>query len=310
MQVAELAGADVRFLLAARRALGLPIPAPDERAYAKADIEALRIATLARDAGVADEEMLELMRTLGRGLARSAQAMRALALQLAIEPAISEHELAKRYARVASDLGPLANPLVANLLAVYLRHVADSEAITSEDRATGQLPGSREVTVCFADLVGFTRLGERFSPHELSRLARRLERLVSELCVAPVTLVKTIGDAAMLTCPEASPLVDVALELLDVVEDAESSLPQLHLGAASGPALSRAGDWFGAPVNVASRITQTANPGTILVESKVRRELPDGYQCSYIGRRRLRGLSEPLRLYRVRRDPSAHGQNA
>ena len=66
------------------------------------------------------------------------------------------------------------------------------------------LPGSREVAVCFADLVGFTRLGEEVAPEELGHLAARLEALAADAAEPPVKLVKTIGDAAMLTAPEPS----------------------------------------------------------------------------------------------------------
>ncbi len=89
----------------------------------------MRVATFARDAGVSDEEMLELIRTLGRGLARSAQAMRALALRLVVEPGVGEIELADRYAGVAGELAPLVDPLVSSLLAVHLREVgADGQS--------------------------------------------------------------------------------------------------------------------------------------------------------------------------------------
>src|ERR1700704_4858237 len=62
--------------------------------------------------------------------------------------------------------------------------------------------GSREIGVAFADLVGFTRLGEDVAPDELGRLAVRLEALATEAATPPVRLVKTIGDAAVLGSPE------------------------------------------------------------------------------------------------------------
>src|SRR5664280_2378637 len=118
-EVAERAGVELGFLLAARRAMGLPVPGPDERLYIEADVEAVRAANLARAAGISEEEMLEVIRTLGRGLSRSAEAMRALALRLALEPGVGELELARLYARVAGELAPLVSPLVVNLLTVH-----------------------------------------------------------------------------------------------------------------------------------------------------------------------------------------------
>jgi len=60
---------------------------------------------------------------------------------------------------------------------------------------------THEVTVCFADLVGFTRFGERRPAEDLGRVAERLGALVSDLAEPPVRLVKTLGDAAMLVSP-------------------------------------------------------------------------------------------------------------
>ena len=160
---------------------------------------------------------------------------------------------------------------------------------------------AREVTVCFADLVGFTRLGQQLAPHELSALAQRLEKLVSDICTAPLVLVKTVGDAAMIVSPEPLPLIEAALALVDLVESADSDLPQLHVGVAAGPALSRAGDWFGAPVNLASRITAIAAPGSVLAEAGIRNQIRDDFKWSFAGRRRLHGVHEPVALYRARR---------
>lgn len=300
-EVAELAGVQVGFLLAARRAMGLQVPGPDERSYIDADIEAVRTAALAREAGISEEEMLEVIRTLGQGLSRSSEAMRALALRLVLEPGIGERTLAQRYAEAAADLGPLVSPLVVSLLTVHLHEVTQSEGLTAEDRSAGRLAGSSEVTVCFVDLVGFTRLGQLLSPYELSSLALRLEELASEVCDPPVRLVKTIGDAAMMSSAEPAPLIDAALALIALAEAQGEHFPALRGGLAIGPALSRAGDWFGAPVNLASRITQIARPGSVLTEAELRARVRDSHRFSYAGEHRLHGVREPVALYRARR---------
>jgi adenylate cyclase len=301
VEVAELAGVQVSFLLAARRAMGLRVPDPDERAYVKADVEAVRTAGLAGDAGISEEEMLEVIRTLGRGLSRSAEAMRALALRLVLEPGVGELELARRYAVAAAELAPLIDPLVVNLLTIHLREAGDGEGLSAADLAAGSLPGSSQVAVCFADLVGFTRLGQVLSPHELSGLSVRLEALVIQACEPPVKLVKTIGDAAMLTSADPAPLIDTALALIDLAAGEGEHFPPLRTGIAFGPALSRAGDWFGAPVNLASRITGLARPGSVLTEAHVHAQVPDRFRFSYAGEHRLHGVREPVALYRVRR---------
>ena len=168
-----------------------------------------------------EEEMLEVIRTLGFGLARAAEPMRALSLRLVLEPGVGELDLARRYAVAAAELAPLIAPMVTSLLTIHLREAGDSEGLTAADRAAGSLPGSSQVAVCFADLVGFTRLGQVLSPYELSGLAVRLEELVTEACSPPVKLVKTIGDAAMLTCPAPEPLIDATLALIELAAQRE-----------------------------------------------------------------------------------------
>jgi adenylate cyclase len=300
-QVAERTGVDLGFLLAMRRAMGLPTPAPDEALYTEEDLAAIQNTAIVKRAGVTDREILDLMRTLGRGLAQAAEAMRTLVLRLALEPGLNEYELARRYADSVAELAPVIGPLVTNLLAAHLRQMAQNEVITAAERSGGQLPGARDITVGFADLVGFTRLGEEVAPEQLGHLAARLETLTTGVVEPPVRLVKTIGDAAMLASTELEPLLDATLELLDAADAEGEDFPQLRVGVAVGPALGRAGDWFGRPVNLASRITKVARPGSLLAERDVRESAPDRYRWSFAGERRLRGIREPVRLFRARR---------
>jgi adenylate cyclase len=299
-EVAERSGVELEFLVAARRAMGLPIPDPDEAVYTEAEMESAASTLAAREAGIPDEDLLELLRVLGRSLSQAAESLRALPLKLVLEPGMSERELASRYGEATAQLYPLVDPLVSNVLALHLRHTAQSEVISAMERDGGRLPGSREVTICFADLVGFTRLGEEVPADELGRLAVRLETLASEAAEPPVRLVKTIGDAAMLASPEPEALLQAALTLIDAADAEGEEFPQLRAGAASGLALSRAGDWFGRPVNLASRITSIARPGSLLAEREVRESAKDAYGWSYAGERRLKGIREPVRLFRAR----------
>jgi adenylate cyclase len=299
-QVAELTGIEEEFLVRVRRAMGLPIPEGDEAIYTDAEVESTREIHIARAAGITDEELLDLMRVLGRGLSQVAELLRAVPLKLVLQPGMSEAELAQSYARAAEQLYPLVDPLVSNVLALHMRHATQSTVVSELERSGGHLPGSREIAVSFADLVGFTRLGEEVPPDELGRLAMRLELLATEVAVAPVRLVKTIGDAAMLASPEPGALLEATLSLIEAADGEGEDFPQLRAGAALGAALPRAGDWFGRPVNLASRITSVARPGSLLADTALHDSAADAYRWSFAGERRLKGIRGPVRLFRPR----------
>lgn len=299
-EIARQTGVEEHLLVELRRAMGLPIPDAGEPEYTAAELESAQRIHVAREAGISDEELLELMRVLGRNLAQVAEALRALPLKLVLEPGMSEVQLGQAYAAAAEQLYPLVDPLVSNVLSLHLRNATQSTVVSALERRGGSLPGSRQVAVCFADLVGFTRLGEEVPADELGRLAVRLEALAGDVAQPPVRLVKTIGDAAMLACPEPAPLLDAALRLIDTAETEGADFPQLRAGAALGDALPRAGDWFGQPVNLASRITSVARPGSLLADRVLHEAAADGFRWSFAGERRLRGIRHPVQLYRAR----------
>jgi adenylate cyclase len=152
--------------------------------------------------------------------------------------------------------------------------------------------------VCFADLVGFTTLGGEVGVEELGTVARGLAELAGDVARPPVWLVKTIGDAAMFVSPDAPTVVAAALSLVEAVEGAD--LPALRAGLASGPVINRAGDWYGNAVNLASRVTGVARPGSVLATEDVRDAAPHGFAWSFAGRFRLKGIEERQPLHRAR----------
>jgi adenylate cyclase len=136
---------------------------------------------------------------------------------------------------------------------------------------------------------------------ELGSVAGKLSQLAAEALEPPVKLVKLIGDAVMLVSPVPEPMLDVTLRLVEKA-DADDAFPPLRAGVASGQAVHRWGDWFGTPVNLASRLTTRARPSTVLVAEEVRAAVGDGgYTFSDAGRKKLKGFSSPVRAYRAKR---------
>ena len=128
--------------------------------------------------------------------------------------------------------------------------------------------------------------------------------MAADVVRSPVRLVKTIGDAAMLVSSDSSPLLDAALELVDLANDEGQDFPQLRSGISRGDAVERLGDWYGRPVNVASRVTAIARPGSVLATAAVHDSATDEFAWSRAGRRRLKGVRDPVPLYRARRRES------
>jgi adenylate cyclase len=247
------------------------------------------------------EQVIAVTRVLGHGLAQTAEAMRQVVLEAVIQPGATELQLAQAYEGLVQQVGPLLGPLCDDVLRVQLRHTLETEAVSVAERAAGTVPGARNITVAFADLVGFTRLGEAVPPEELENLASRLSNLAHDIVSPPVRFIKTIGDAVMLVSTDPVALLRTVLELLEAAEKYDD-FPQLRTGLASGCAVSRAGDWFGSPVNVASRVTGVARPGTVLVYESVREAIgsTDGFSWSFAGSRHLKGVKGEVKLFRAR----------
>jgi adenylate cyclase len=144
-------------------------------------------------------------------------------------------------------------------------------------------------------------MGEEVPPEKVGDVAARLEHIASDVVAAPVRLVKTIGDAAMLVSSDTSALLEAALDLVDAAEAEGEGFPRLKAGVAVGPALNRGGDWYGHTVNLASRITDIARRGSVVATREVHVALEDRYRWSFAGRRRVKGIPEPVELFRARR---------
>jgi len=269
-EVAAMTGILVEEGLRFRQALGLSRPGLDERALTEEDVEALRRLREFEDAGLPKEGLYEVARVLGETLSRVATTVRLLVRDLYLTPDVGECELSARYAAVSQELGPRLGAMMQLILDMHLRDQIRNDAIGRTDLRNGRMPGASEVTIAFADLVGFTKLGERIPAEELGAIATRLVELATENARPPVRLVKTIGDAAMLVSPDPEPLLATALDLVEAADAEGQQFPRLRAGLATGPALHRAGDWYGSPVNLASRITDIARPGSVVIDAATR----------------------------------------
>jgi adenylate cyclase len=296
-EVAEETGLTVEFLNEGARALGVPVHDPGERAVTEEELELSRSAKALLDAGLSKEAFLELTSVMSRSMANVAAALASTFGEALIHPGDTERDLGLRYAETLHNLGPLAAPTLQQMLNLRLREQMRNVVISQAELESGRLAGSQPITVGFVDIVGFTQLGEDVPPEDVGNVIRRFERAVAEAVEPPVRLVKTIGDAAMLVAPEPAPVVEAVVGL---VERSQEQSPLLRGGIASGDGLSRAGDWYGRPVNLASRLTGFARRGSVVTSREVRDAVADGYDWSAAGSRRFKGVKGTIDVFRVR----------
>jgi adenylate cyclase len=305
-EIAEISGIEVGLLQRFTAAFGVPYPDPDERALTEADLEAARRIGAFRDAGLPEEGMLQVARTIGMGTARIAEANRELVVRTLAQPGDTESDLAMRLAAAAEHMLPLIGPTLVHAFELQMLEQVRRDVIGAADLASGRIGGTVELTICFADLVEFTRLGEEIAPEELGLVAGRLEEMASAVAEPPVRLVKAIGDAVMLVSKEPAPMVEAALALIDAAEAEGQQFPWIRAGLAGGPTLPQSGDYYGRAVNLASRVTAVARPGSVLVDAATREAAGEGFAYSFAGERRLKGIDSRVKLFRVRR--AAPGQ--
>ncbi len=300
-EVADKAGITVRQLQRLIAALGFPPPAPEQRTLGRDEIRAAKRMRKFMDAGIPFDTMIAVTRVVGSSAARIAQVHRDLVATDVVDPDADEYETAIKLREAARELMPMGEEAVTYALRSHFVDQLRSQAI--EMSAPGWFGANTpvEVSVCFADLVGFTRLGERAELEEIGSIAKLLESVAIEVTNPEVRLVKLIGDAAMLVSEDGAAILDAALRFIEVGRGADSELPALRVGVARGLATPQMGDWFGNPVNLASRITEAARPDSVLAESAAVEAAGDAFRYSRVGEHKFKGLQKPVKLFRVRR---------
>jgi adenylate cyclase len=188
-----------------------------------------------------------------------------------------------------ADLEPIATyaggflPMFPEVLEqVWRRHL---QVAARRRLLRGDPEGGSGQVVGFADLVGFTALAQQVSDAELAEVVDQFEQLAYDVVIAGGgRVVKMIGDEVMFLVEDPVAAAEIALGLADASRDA-AELSDVRVGLAVGPVLEREGDAFGATVNLASRATGIAYPGTVVVSPELRKLLEDNADYDFKGMR-------------------------
>lgn len=263
------------------RSLGFPDPQPGEVVFSDVDLGNLAaVADLMHSGVVSPEVTYGMTRVIGSSMARVASAL-VDAVSSRVEQASSaatDEEAVEVLEPIATQAGGFLPIFPAMLEQVWRRHlqVAARRRLLRGDPDDG--PG---LVVGFADLVGFTALAQQVSDEELAEVVDQFERLAYDVVVAGGgRVVKMIGDEVMFLVDDPEHAAEIALGLADASHDA-AELSDVRVGMAVGPVIEREGDAFGVTVNLASRATSIAYPGTVVVSPELRDLLADHPQYSF-----------------------------
>jgi class 3 adenylate cyclase len=179
------------------------------------------------------------------------------------------------------------------------------------DRALGAEPADGNSDAAyrgflFADLRGYTEFVQRYGDAAAADLLDAYRALVREE-VARFTgaEVRTEGDSFYVVFPSARRAVACALAILAAAErDAETNPERpirVGIGVNAGETVQRDEGFVGTAVNLAARVCSQASAGEVLVTAPVRDAVAAGagVHVEPRGKRRLKGISEPIALYRV-----------
>ena len=154
-------------------------------------------------------------------------------------------------------------------------------------------------TFVFADIAGFTALTETHGDEEAAALVGEFTSAVrAELPAAGGSRLKTIGDAVMLAIPEPAAAIRLGLRIADELMLRHGS-PTVRVGLHHGQAVEQDGDYLGAAVNLAARVSAEAAGGEVLLTGSTAALAPDleGVVYEPRGRRTLRNVREPCELF-------------
>lgn len=305
--IEDKAGVSAELMLSIRRQLGLPEADADECVFRDEDVAAARAVKSFLDAGFSEQSIDEITRVLGEAMARISSATVRGFGEAFLKPGDTEQDVAWRFVELSKELMPELDPVLVAAYRAHLREWVRVAMLSPDELATGEIAGEMDMAISFADLVGFTRLGGELEAGELDQVVSTFTRLAADVAGPQVRLVKTIGDAAMFASSEPDRLVESALDLFDAGNQAD--LPSLRVGVASGSVVLRAGDLYGRAVNLASRVTGVARPGSVLCTKEIRDAAADNFDWSFARRHRLKGIGDAIPLYRARRLGSAPAQD-
>jgi class 3 adenylate cyclase/predicted ATPase len=189
----------------------------------------------------------------------------------------------------------------------------------------------RQLTVMFCDLVDSTRLASQLDPEEYRDVVRAYQRVCSKVITRfDGHLAQLLGDGLLIYFgypqaheDDAQRAVRAGLGMRAAMGDLNQGLQQakgiqlairlgIHTGLVVVGEMGGAGRQeqlaLGEVPNVASRIQGLAEPNTIIISTDTYRLIQGYFECQALGAQALRGVAEPVTIYRVLSESGAQGR--
>lgn len=268
-EVAQQAGVSEEMMVRLWRAMGFA-DVGDEAVFTKTDVEALKsIMRLVNMHLLSFEDAVEITRSIGQTTARLTEWQTNTLGRSMVERGVittsgilPEGEIPELY-RQSKTFKPVLERL---LIYAWRRQMVANVTRSAVMAASGDNIDD-QMTVGFADLVGFTNLSRQIPDNELAKLVEAFETESADIVASTgARLVKTLGDEVLFVDHSAQTVAETALRLQELRTKVDQ-LPPLRIGLASGSVLERMGDVFGTTVNRASRITAMASPEKTFIDS-------------------------------------------
>jgi class 3 adenylate cyclase len=169
-------------------------------------------------------------------------------------------------------------------------------------------------TILFTDLEGSTSLTQQIGDARAMALLRAHDQIIREsINRHGGSEVKHTGDGLMAAFPSVARAIESAVQIQKrfADEDSVGMRVRVRIGMSAGEPVTEDSDFFGAAVQLAARIADRAEPGTVLVSSAVHDlALGKGFVFRKRGRWRPKGFDEPMQVYEVMWQVEAPGPNA
>jgi formylglycine-generating enzyme required for sulfatase activity/class 3 adenylate cyclase len=171
----------------------------------------------------------------------------------------------------------------------------------------------RLVAIVAGDIAGYSRLMELDEEGTHGRVMR-LQRDLIEPSIAEHhgRLVKTTGDGFIAIFDSPVEAVRCGIVIQQNMSARNASLPKHHwiefrIGVNLGDVIIEEDDVYGDGVNVASRLEGLAEPGEVYISGGIYEQIKHKLVCGYesLGDRRVKNITDPVRVYRVLPDPAA-----